>query len=310
MNTKSKKKEKEKKKKGKNPKTTVADVTKFLKKSGYIFEMEMAKALRSKGYKTLQNRYFLDLEENKKREIDIIASKEVNDIRIYLVIECKQSLKDDWIFICSEQSPERFYTEVKHLPMIELSKIRDQKIFDMLHILDYKKPLAQNYITFEKKRGKKGKGEQIESSLIKLPKILIYAGSKLDYQKRTIFLPIILFSGKIFSARYSDKLVVKEEGLMQFQRFLDSDAYTEKQIESKRTYSALIEPYIFDPKKEEIDKIISIAQSFGNLFLIDVISKNSLKRYLSMVEREISKISIDKWAIKPKKSHSLLAGML
>jgi len=284
-------------KKKKNSKTTAPDIAKFLKASGYIFEMEMARVLRSKGYKTLQNRYFLDLEEDKKREIDIIATKEINNIKIYLVIECKQSLQDDWIFICSEQNPERYYGDVKHFPRIELSKIRDQKIFDMLHILDYKKPLAQNYITLEKKRDKKGEGEQIWGSLIKLPKALVYAGSKLDDQKKTILLPIILFSGKIFSARYTDRLFVKEEGLIQFQSFLDSDAYVEREAKGQKIYNTLTNSYYtFNPKEEEIERVISIAKLFGNRFLIDIINKSGLQRYLSMIEKRISKISIDKWS--------------
>jgi Holliday junction resolvase len=168
-------------------KTKVSDITSFLEKTGFILEMEIGEILKKKGYDVELGQDFLDLEENKKREIDIIAIKEINKIKVYLIIECKQSSYDDWIFICSDKKPKRYYRSVKHQPIINVRSLSKNNLFSHLHNFNSTIPLAQNYIAFQKEKGKKSDGLQIQECLMKLPKALVYVATEAEEGKSLFF---------------------------------------------------------------------------------------------------------------------------
>ena len=67
----------------------------------------------------------------------MVAKKIVNGITIFLLIECKQNLGDDWIFICTQINPQRRYDELKHSPKIPLEVLKTKK-YDDLHVYNYK----------------------------------------------------------------------------------------------------------------------------------------------------------------------------
>ena len=56
-------------------KFNIRDIKKFLIQTGFPFEMKMAKILENKDYSVQVGEFFTDLEDDKKREIDIIAYK-------------------------------------------------------------------------------------------------------------------------------------------------------------------------------------------------------------------------------------------
>src|ERR1700676_5583707 len=101
----------------KKPSVSAEEIARFLEQTGFVFEMRANEVLLKRGYATEINDEFLDLEGDTAREIDIIATKLVNDINVHFVIECKQSVTDKWIFICNKKML-RYYRAVKHLPSV------------------------------------------------------------------------------------------------------------------------------------------------------------------------------------------------
>ena|ERR1700751_214755 len=67
------------------------EISKFLDRTGFVFEMRVNELLLDSDYATIISSDFFDLDEQKTREIDIIAWKKINEIHCHLIIECKQS---------------------------------------------------------------------------------------------------------------------------------------------------------------------------------------------------------------------------
>lgn len=276
-----------------NKKTTRVSVEEFLTKTGFILEMEVAELLLKNGYLVKVNRYFHDYDENKKREIDIIATKKINDITLSLIIECKQSLTDDWIFICSDKKPSRFYQYLKHLPPAK--EIDKTKLFDNFDYFNTDIPLAQNYI-IKDKSNKKSTSIQIETCLNKIPKALIdfaYQTNKKD--ERSIYLPMAVFNGKIFTAHYNKKLKIKEVDLVQYESTMESDNYQYHYESSYLPFTLTLEKNKENIKENSV--IARFSNQLGYKYLIDFVTKKGLLKTLSCAESKIKAIKIDLWPL-------------
>ncbi|MFA4890287.1 MAG: hypothetical protein WC587_01480 [Candidatus Paceibacterota bacterium] len=271
----------------------------FLYESGFVLELETADFLEKQGYKVFPSQYFFDADEEKKREIDLIATKVVNGITLYLIIECKQNLGDDWVFICTQKSPRRKYNEFKHSPEIPTEILKNKEYSD-LHVYNFKFSLAQNYLVYRREKGKKSKIEplQITEAVFKLPKAVVwFARNKKDVP--TIYLPVTLFNGKIFVANYDKKIIVKEKKLVQFQTALETPAYYEKLDFS--SLSRLTGGYkVSEIKKIDPDSKIAkeSAERLGEFYIIDFITKRGLKKYLNLIEKEVSSLDLKLWPVK------------
>lgn len=283
--------------------TTTTHVADFLTKTGFILEMEVSEWLKKKGYSIKVNKFFVDYDQNKKREIDIIATKKINDIDIILVIECKQSLVDDWVFICSDTQPSRYYSFQKHFPKV--LKIRESKIFDHLHMLDHKIPLAQNHI-IRNIDNKKSNSTQIDSCIEKLPKIVVDTANTIDKKTvRTLFIPMAVFSGKIFTASYNKKLLVKEVDMVQYYTQLESDGYTYN-YNNNRLSQIYNYPTVFNQEtlenttkdKKENSPVAKTSNDLHSYYLLDFVTKSGLSSFIKKTELEIKKIDTKLWPVE------------
>lgn len=292
------KKIKTKERKEKTSTTKIAD---FLTDSGFILEMEISEFLKKKGYKVDVNRYFFDYDENKKREIDIIASKIINDIKIILLIECKQSTSLDWIFVCSDKSPSRYYDYIKYFPKVPYGQeVRKTKVFNHLRQLDHKIPLAQNS-TIRHVSGDKNNSKDIYECIMKLPKEVVGLVEEIGFSKdkRTIIIPLAVFSGQIFTAEYKNKLTVKEVKSVQYSNELDTDNYTYH-------YNNRLQPInlLYNEDRSDDDKknspVAKISNDLGKYYLIEFVTKKGLQSFLSDTEDRISKIDLKLWPIEEK----------
>jgi hypothetical protein len=78
---------------------TPEDIKQALEKSGYLFEQKVASLIEKLGYLTSTNKAYLDTEENKSREMDVLGTKKIFEFaakkRIpgfcFLNCECKNS---------------------------------------------------------------------------------------------------------------------------------------------------------------------------------------------------------------------------
>ena len=281
-------------------KTTPTKIADFLATTGFILEMEVSEFLKEKGYKIQVNKYFYDYDENKKREIDIIATKKVNDIYVTFIIECKQTTTLDWIFVCSDKNPNRYYNTVKHLPGLPFNMGADKtKIFDHLRQLDCGLPLANNFI-IRHLSGKPQDSGEIYECIKKLPKALVDVVYNMEDSKhvRHLFIPITVFSGQIFTAEYDNQLIVKDVGNVQYHTDLDSDAYKYHYQDYSSRYS-----FVLNGSEEENIKnspVADISNSLGKRYLIEFVTKEKLGNFLSDTEDKISKINLSLWSITKK----------
>lgn len=279
------------------PKNKIQDVEEFLTKTGFILEMEVAELLIKKGYSVNVNRYFHDYDENKNREIDIIASKKIGEIKVFLIIECKQSLTDDWIFICSDKGPGRYYSYIKHTP--NASDTDKTKLFNNLPTLNHSIPFAQNRIIRDRSK-KKSTSLQIDTCLEKLPKALVdFVKSKQETLSRSIYIPIAVFSGSMFTAEYNKKLIVKNVDWVQHESVFESENYIYS-YEPLFLSSIMIPGTRASSKEEKAKQNSAIAETsrdIGYRYLIDFTTKKGLVSLVSKLELSVSKIDLIKWII-------------
>lgn len=284
-------KDKEVKTLEKRGKTNASDVSDFITKTGFILEMEVSELLKKNGYKVDVNRYFFDYDENKKREIDIIASKKINEIEIVFVIECKQSVSLDWVFVCSDKSPSRYYSYIKYFPETPYKQSIDvTKVFDHLRPLSHKIPLAQNSIV-RHYSGKQSESRDIYECLTKLPKSVVGVVEEtgIPKKKRIIFLPLVVFSGQIFTVEYENKLKVKEVNAVQYAVELDSEAYSYHYLGNNRLSLG---------RDNRNSPVAEMSRKLGSKYLIDFITKNSIKSFLTSIENEVAKVDLSLWPIE------------
>lgn len=254
----------------------------------------MAELLKANGWRVLISRNFLDLEEGKKREIDIIAIKEIGKIKAYLIIECKQSERDDWVFTLSGEKRESEPFLVRHSPQASDESIGGG-LFKPIHFVRSKRPIATNYVSFDKHTRKKSDESSIYECMQKLPKEAFYILSKINKKTvRYIFFPTLLFSGSIFSARYRKNLEVKKEKYIEFITNFDSTSYELTEKEQKINRLIGDEP---QGKEKEIFDIKNVYRTQGGRVLVNVVSRSGFSRYLKIIEDSILKVDADKWVI-------------
>jgi hypothetical protein len=276
-----------------------SQIGEFLKKTGFVFEMRMNELLTKLGYACEINSTFLDLETDIEREIDIIARKRLqNDVYIDLIIECKQSLMDKWIFL-HNQKTKRFYIAVKHLPHVPVETVKQTRLFDDLHIFDWNIPLAHNYICYSHASEKKGDQSQIEECLHKLPKALPDFASR-AVGGRHMFFPVALFSGQIFSVSYDGSLIVKERPFLQYSLRFNKQKYI-RTLDDLPTFGISLGGSLADLGKTHNEKrskeIRKVADDLGVYYQIDFVSESGLHDYISMVEKQVAAVPIDEWKL-------------
>jgi hypothetical protein len=89
----------------------VQKIRKWLDKEGYPLEMQVARTFREIGFEVSSSEYYLDPDEKKPREIDVIATlqKTISGVlfQIAYTVECKLSKDKPWVCFCSTVSRHR-----------------------------------------------------------------------------------------------------------------------------------------------------------------------------------------------------------
>src|ERR1051325_3005006 len=276
----------------KKPNVSSETIADFLEQTGFVFEMRANEVFLKFGYTTEISEEFLDLEGETLREIDIIATKVVNDVNIHFVVECKQSLTDKWIFICTKNMP-RYYRAIKHLPAVDLDVMREKKLFSSIHLFDRKIPLGHNYLCYTIRGDKKTEHLQIDECMHKLPKAVLDLASRAE-GGRHLFFPVALFAGQLFAVSYKGKLVVDEASFLEHFVSFDSEVYRrepERKNQALTTiFPALKELEVWAMNNREA-QIRAVARELTSAYQIDVITEAALPNYLAMIEKEIAALN-------------------
>ena len=286
----------------KSPKSSNDEIANFLIKTGFIFEMRINENLANKGYSTKIGSSFFDLDSNQEREIDIIASKAISSINVHLIIECKQSFMEKWIFICSSANPPRYYASVKHTPQIDFQERQKADLFESLHMYDRTIPMAQNFVCYSRAVEKQTECLSIRKCIEKLPKATVSFAREFDATERHLFVPIALFAGQMFIARYRNRLLVEERGVIQYQTQLDSAEYKAAPDES---IGASQDFRLFESLDEQLGKarvraIREAHRNFTKLYQLDFVSEEHFDEYINQLESKISKLDDKQWPVVAK----------
>lgn len=121
-------------------------IANWLTKQGYPLEMKVARAFQEAGFSVSSSEYYLDPDENKLREIDVVASMNnlIDDIifQVVYTAECKSSKKNPWVCFCSTNSSRdssigffaRYATIQGHVMLTELSFNPDITTADLFYL--------------------------------------------------------------------------------------------------------------------------------------------------------------------------------
>jgi len=287
-------------------KTTVTPeiIADFLQQTGFVFEMRVHQLLRQLGY---VGYYFLDLAGDVEREIDIVARKVVNDIQIHLIIECKQSLLDKWVFIVNKRS-RRYYYSVKHLPNVP-SEAMENGLFDHLHNFDRSIPLADNYICYSVTNGRKTEHLQIDECVHKLPKAVVDVAGSVK-EGRHLFFPVALFSGQMFVAAYKEGVLVQERAHLEYLSSFRSLGYQHAVTGplTKRVGLTPFAEYEEGLREKRQARIREITTKLAPYYSIDFVTEAGFAEYVQMVEKEVAAVKVEQWNLPGPTAESVQGG--
>ena len=88
----------------------IPKIRNWLDEQGYPLEMKVARSFQGAGFSVSSSEYYLDPDEGKPREIDVIASMETTisgvSFQMAFAVECKSSKKSPWVCFQSRRKQQ------------------------------------------------------------------------------------------------------------------------------------------------------------------------------------------------------------
>ncbi|TKJ47579.1 hypothetical protein CEE34_02930 [Candidatus Aerophobetes bacterium Ae_b3a] len=200
-----------------------------ISKTGFPLELRVSELLNDIGYYVANNLYYVDLDEDKGREIDLRALRNYDFkieskqyfIRHCLLIECKKSSEKPWVIFTSPETPyDPGYLDVDCSGADFDVNIKGlQKDFDQLkNIHPFCKYERRGRSFFEPFK-KNPTGEAIVKALMSTVKASIGMRDNKFASGGTsvcFFYPIVVFEGKLFEAYLNEGKIeiIKTDRLM------------------------------------------------------------------------------------------------
>jgi hypothetical protein len=260
------------------------DVKEFVLRTGFLHELKSAEVLRTHGYNVHTGEHYFDLDDRKYREYDIWARKEISGIEVNLIMECKRSAKDVWVFVSHQKRHLPGYL-VKHVPAMEIGAF---DVFKSCHYFS-DSPQASNYTAFDKFSKKKSNSLQIMESLSKLPKAVVDIVSHLPSSsgKKRLYFPVTLFDGQVFSLKYDNGIRVKDEYHIKYLATLLSPMY-------------LLEPNsyldeVFGTDVNNARAILRTVKTMSENFIVDVVTAEGLGNFIGSLEEGVRNTELSRW---------------
>lgn len=127
----------------------IENLEKGIEKTGYRLEFDISSTLVHNGWNVINNKYYVDDQQETVREIDIVAYRvrELHGVYVYtaLIISCKKSEENAWALLSKKSDPKDPNTE--WLPVHAWS---NDKILE--HMLD-KSEWKKSYLRIAKNNG-------------------------------------------------------------------------------------------------------------------------------------------------------------
>lgn len=193
------------------------------KREGFATELQTASIAIGAGWRTNENVYYIDKDENKGRELDLsmyrlfceTSQKPEVTCMITLCVEVKRT-QDPFIFFCSDQKDQ--YEGSAGYGIFNWNRNIDRFVLsfqDIDKLRPMSKPvrLARSYTSF-----KTGKAQHIQSGIISAFKAAIHAKNACNeaYSNTSgeicFFIPIVVVDGPMYQCFYdkSNELVAEE----------------------------------------------------------------------------------------------------
>jgi hypothetical protein len=267
---------------------TPEEIIKALVESGYLFEQEVASQIETNGYSIKTNSAFLDLDEGKSREMDVVAFKLIFrdeklkiSVGVRILCECKNS-KSPFVFITRNKGtadhlycppnfiyPKQYYeTVVKEIPKT-IRQTNPFLYFDINSIFPYSKSDVKA-VQFSKLVQKNKEWNAFhdgiyDSLLLPLSKCLEFH-KKQDFYPNTewknfmIYFPLVVLSSTIFFVEsHIDPSIVRKTDHITFTRAIKSKNQNETYLFDFVTLSGLdtyINEYVDVFAKGFVERVI------------------------------------------------------
>ena len=240
-------------------------ILKEITKTGFPLELRVSESLNNMGYYVANNLYYVDLDEDKGREIDLRALKNYDFkieskqyfVRHLLLIECKKSSKKPWvIFTSPETSYDSEYFDVDcsgadfDAEMEGMKKAFDQ--LESIHpFCKYKRRGRSFFEPFKNNLT----GETIVKALMSTVKASIgMRDNKFASGGNSIcfYYPIVVFEGKLFEAYLKKGNIEIDET----DRLMVSFFYESSKYKNERFAIPIISEESFGTFLNELDAIL------------------------------------------------------
>ncbi|MCD2332913.1 hypothetical protein CON01_01675 [Bacillus thuringiensis] len=190
-----------------------------IKKTGYPLELKITSIFDKCGWRTQSNSYYIDKDENKGREIDLIASKweQLDDddgnyleMTFYFITEIKTAWAKPWVLFSVTENKTGF---IRHSVNLEVNKgVQYRRIIESYfieNVLNVQSRLGKSY--YEGFSGN-GSRDDIFKALSGTVKALEhYKESSFASKDRSTdkivdcYIPLIIIDGPLFEAYLDDK---------------------------------------------------------------------------------------------------------
>lgn len=199
------------------------NIINHLNKHGFALELESEKILRQTGFEVSPSNHYLDSEENKYREIDLVAFKCItyNDFTFNLcfVFECKNTPERPWVIIKKDREfdDEQLIGAFNHTFNSDIILNSFQRQYEKLQDFDNLiVPTGSNSVGFNVVQiSDTNKHNDAYAASMTLKKSCEYLTSKSNQSKSrfaNIYIPIIIVNAPLFNCFLSEtnELEIKE----------------------------------------------------------------------------------------------------
>jgi hypothetical protein len=247
-----------------------------LKKSGYPLEIKVTLALESRGWNVLNQEGYIDVEANKWRTIDILATKSIElsesiyeRLHLSLAIECKK-IEKPWVFFVRYKKPLRIFDPLAACGLIKLESkpfihpLHFENLVDCFHYYspDFSKVAVISYEPFQK----------TEKSIIFEAKTQVIKFLSYDREKMRDFFIMEEAKEKVKHHLKTTNLISVAYPLI----IVAGDLF---EVEFEDEKPKLI-------RSNYIQYLTSFGIPFPESYLIDIMKIDFLKEYLDIIEEK------------------------
>ena len=254
-----------------------------VQKSGYPLEQRMGYCLQKRNWIPFHSITYIDPSEEKQRELDLLAYRNIKERRIELRISCKKSTSKPWIFFTEDTSRYHEFGSILKVTPVSGDVERYREIPKVLRGLPLfkNKRRAINFTAFSGKEIDKDARTLVKDGLYSTLKSVyhrLYPSELMFDLRGTVYLFIVILDGLMFESYYDthlDQDIIDQIDYIQWETWFPL----------KRTVRS-----VPDHEGNNIP-IGDVLYWFSDRFRVEVITWNHFETYLDEVESAFEKLN-------------------